>query len=269
MLDKTFSLIRRRTTGWPAWLRARVDDRPTGLMLSVGLIIATLLTTGFINIAKDVLLKDEIIDIDRALIQAVYGWRQDWLTELFKFFTYMGGIEAMVVLICSIAIFAWRQRLIPVVFGAALLIAVSVTQSLKLLFGRLRPEEALRLVVENGFSFPSGHAFVATLMYGLAGYVLARTARTPLWRWVAGIGSLLLVGLIGFSRVYLGVHFPSDVLASTAFASAFLVVFVTVIEVNRRYSIRPRFQLRAAAASPVALAVALTMFTGLVLSFYT
>lgn len=233
--------------------------------MTLGLAVAVLLTIGFFNIARDVLLKDEIVDIDRYLIHTVYGWREDWLTGIFKFFTYMGGIEAMLVFLWAVVIFAWRQRLLPIVFCIGLFVAVGVSQLMKLIFGRLRPEEAFRLVVENGFSFPSGHTFVATLMYGLAGYLLVRTIGSRAWQWVAGVGALLLILLVGFSRIYLGVHFPSDVLASMAFASAFLVLIVTAIEINHRYRLKPWLLLEPAARQPILMSLALTVLVGLLL----
>jgi undecaprenyl-diphosphatase len=245
------------------WMRARFADKPNGLILTLGLAGAAVLTTLFIKIAKNVLLKEEIVDIDAYIMQLVYGWRTDWLTEFFKFMTFLGGIEGVALFMLALLILGWKHRILPLAFGAALTLAVFVTQSLKVVFGRLRPEEAFRLVVENGFSFPSGHTFMATILFGLSGYLLARAVLSG-WRYAAAAGAAALIGLVGASRVYLGVHFPSDVLASMTFASAFLCLFIALIEINQRYELRKKYMLKPAMARPLLVSFAITAAAGLV-----
>lgn len=260
-------LAGRRYPRASRWLSRRLDSgHPAGLLLTGGIVTALLLIAGFVSLAKDVLLRDEIVDLDQVLIQIVYGLRTDVQTDFFRFVTYMGGIEAMAVLLLLITALAWKHRLLPLAFGAALAAAVTITQSLKLVFGRLRPDEALRLVIETGFSFPSGHSFVATIMYGLAGYVLFRTARSQLAQLAAIAGAVTMIILVGSSRVYLGVHFPSDVLASVLFGSALLCLLVTVIEINQRFRLRPRLYLTAASRQPLLLSLAGAALTAFVLS---
>lgn len=87
-----------------------------------------------------------------------------------------------------------------------------VVYSLKALFHRARPEAAFASL---GYSFPSGHAFAAVTIYGILAYWLVQGA-SPRRQWGIGTGTVLMILLIGFSRVYLGVHYASDVAAGYA-----------------------------------------------------
>lgn len=256
-VDRSGRRSAAQSQAWAAssrsWLAARLADRPTGWRLSVGLLFAGVLGVIFISVAKDVWLRDEIVDIDRVVVQTVYGLRTPDQTVFFELVTFMGGVEAMAAMLLLIAVLGWRQQVLPVIFGLAIVAALAVTQLLKVVFGRLRPDEAWRLVAENGFSFPSGHSFAATVMYGLAGYVLWRLAKTVLARLLALAGALSVIVLVAASRVYLGVHYPSDVLASVCLGLAIVDLLVVFVETNRRFSLWPRWQLRPE-AGPIVLA---------------
>ena len=75
-----------------------------------------------------------------------------------------------------------------------------------------RPRPILSVFFEKDFSFPSGHATIAVAFYGYLAYILVKSAKAK-WRWLIVAPAVLLIGLIGFSRLYLGVHYLSDVLA--------------------------------------------------------
>ena len=124
-----------------------------------------------------------------------------------------GWAISIVSLICFFAL--WRAPTDRRNATAMLLAAAggqAVVYGLKALFHRARPEAAFASL---GYSFPSGHAFAAVTLYGLFAYWLAQRALPPrrigIWA-----GAVLLVLLIGFSRVYLGVHYASDVAAGFA-----------------------------------------------------
>lgn len=255
----------RQHPAFAGWLCDRVSTgKPAGIILTTGIASAVVLTSAFVSLAKDVLLRDEIVDLDQFLIHTAYGLRSDFQTEFFKIMTFTAGIEGVLVFALVLVLLAWRQRAVLLAFGLALTLAVAITQLLKIVFGRLRPEEALRLVVEHGFSFPSGHTFIATVLYGLAGYLLFRTSATLLARFAAVAGAVTATVMVGLSRIYLGVHFPSDVLASMLFASAILVLVITVLEINERFRLRPAYTVTGIARLPVLTACAATLLAGVV-----
>lgn len=106
---------------------------------------------------------------------------------------------------------------------------VSVTsallnQAMKRYFERPRP--AFALLEQSGLSFPSGHAMIGSAFYGLLIYIVWRTVRHPLWRWLLTLLLILLILLIGYSRVYLKVHYATDVLAGFAMGTLWLILSV-------------------------------------------
>lgn len=97
---------------------------------------------------------------------------------------------------------------------------------LKLVFRRPRPD-VLRLVEQSGYSFPSGHAMNSMIFYGLAAYLLVRRGRHWSRYLVAGFVAVLVL-LIGLSRIYLGVHYASDVLAGFLIGAGWLIIAARV-----------------------------------------
>src|SRR5712691_7896729 len=93
---------------------------------------------------------------------------------------------------------------------------------IKTAFARQRPDLINALIPAQGYSFPSGHAFVAFAFYGFATFLLAERAQSWSRRVLVVFVGLLVIFMVGFSRIYLGVHWPSDVLASLALGGAWL-----------------------------------------------
>lgn len=108
--------------------------------------------------------------------------------------------------------------------------AEALTWSLKFYFERERPSFANPIATESSFSFPSGHALISVAVYGAVGYLLFGRLRRTGAR-AACVGAfMLLVAAIGFSRLYLGVHYLSDVLAGFGLGFAWLVIVATLRE---------------------------------------
>jgi undecaprenyl-diphosphatase len=109
---------------------------------------------------------------------------------------------------------------------------------MKLGFRRERPFFPDPLATESTFSFPSGHSLVSLAVYGSVALLLARRVRSPGRRALLFAGTALLVLAIGFSRLYLGVHFLSDVLAGYAAGAAWLALLYAALELRNRYTSR-------------------------------
>ena len=124
----------------------------------------------------------------------------------------------------------WLLGLVLVVAGGMLFNVM-----LKDLFGRARPGWADPLIALSNPSFPSGHTMMATIIYGfIATYLMLRIASWP-WRFLLAAITILLVFSVALSRMYLGAHYLSDVLAAMAAGSAWVALCLTAVETLRRH----------------------------------
>lgn len=164
---------------------------------------------------------------DRAIIDGVHGSGLRTTLAGLRLVTELGSTIAITLvaglaLLVGVFIGPWRHGVIgAVTIGLASL----VVEGVKVVVARTRPEVLDPIVVEHGYSFPSGHATLSMVGYGILVVLLARSRLPPLAR-VGLVGvSAMLVLLIGLSRIYLGVHFPSDVLAGWVLGAVVVLVF--------------------------------------------
>ena len=106
-------------------------------------------------------------------------------------------------------------------------LVVGMNWLLKHFFVRPRPNE-LRLIEETGYSFPSGHAMASTAFYGLLIYIVYKEIKNKKIRNTICILLAILISLIDISRIYVGVHYTSDVLGGTCLSIAYLIVFTQI-----------------------------------------
>jgi membrane protein DedA with SNARE-associated domain/membrane-associated phospholipid phosphatase len=219
------------------WLLRRLTPgQYLGLHLTVGLLAAAGGLWLFGGLAEDVLTGDPIVGFDRALDDYLHAHATPPLTTFFLIVTALGSIEAMVLLgVIVAAILAWGRRW---VFLGSWLAAVAgsavLNQLLKGLFERPRPYFEHPLLIETSYSFPSGHAMESFVVYGMLAYFAVLALRSWKARVAVVCGAALLVVLIGFSRMYLGVHYFSDVLAGYAAGGVWLSALITGVETIRR-----------------------------------
>ncbi len=190
-------------------------------LLAVAALFASLFLVNLIGVQLGWLTQ-----FDSAVTNWIYGLRQPLLTEVMLAITTLGNGEFLV-LVCG-GLCAWaysRERLfhwiVATAGGGAVLIEV-----LKIIVERLRPEIA-PLYHIAGYSFPSGHAMLGAIVYGLLAYLVITMSKRSPYQWDIVALTVLIVGLIGFSRIYLGVHYPSDVAAGFFAGTAWLVVLIT------------------------------------------
>ena len=101
-------------------------------------------------------------------------------------------------------------------------------QYLKLFFSRPRPVD-LMIVEEKGYSFPSGHSMISMAFYGFIIFLIWKYLKNKKLKWLYTILLGILIVLVGTSRIYLGVHYASDVLAGFYFSIAYLIIYTTAI----------------------------------------
>lgn len=206
----------------------RFDPRsPRGLPLTLIVLVAAWAFGGFVGIAEDVVTASAITHVDPQLAALLRAFRTPVLTRVLWVFTVLGDTRVAASLTALLAVVAllWGRRreaalLVASVAGGSTLVALA-----KLAFHRARPDAALALITSPAsFSFPSGHAMYTMLLFGTLGFLLARVLPGLRVRLFALAACAVPVALTGVSRVYLGVHWPSDVLASWLLALSWLTV---------------------------------------------
>jgi undecaprenyl-diphosphatase len=198
--------------------------------LAVGLATSAFVIRAFAELA-DVVAEGESRRFDRAVLLWIHAHSPAWLEGPMRLVTALGYFQVVLPLLAAaVLVFylkGWRLSatlLLVSTVGGALLTTV-----LKAVFGRARPELFDSGYTASFYSFPSGHATVAVGFYGTLTLILAYRLR-GLARWAVVACGVLLVLLIGFSRLYLGVHYPTDVLAGYL-AAPLWVIFVAVVYV--------------------------------------
>lgn len=224
--------LRRRFAPQFAFLQARLS--PTGyfgLRLSVGALI--LIGAGWLfgGIAEDVISGDPLTIVDRQVAAWFHARAVPTLTNAMLLISDVNSVAGITLLTLLLAIcLAWKREW---AWLGALTLAVPGGMLLNMLtkhaFGRLRPSFTDPILTLTTYSFPSGHVAAATLLYGfLAVYLLPRIT-TWRWRVLLVLTTFFGIALVALSRVYLGVHFLSDVLAAFAESVAWLALTLTAV----------------------------------------
>jgi membrane-associated phospholipid phosphatase len=211
------------------WVRDRISDRGwslagrwpasevAGVALLLGLVVVVALAVGFTEVLEDVLEGDGIAGIDQPVTRWLAAHRDLWLTATLRAVTIAGGPAFLAALAFPISVAAayrcrsWRPVVLALVGGGAVPLVLFTA---KTLVGRKRPPLPFALIDADGYSFPSGHATGTAAIMVISAWMLTRWL-IPCWTgrvmvWTIAIGSAFL---IGFSRIYLGVHYVSDVLS--------------------------------------------------------
>lgn len=184
----------------------------------------------------------KIARFDQAVTAFVRGFESPLMTEIMKFFTFIGSGFAIIPLVILVALFLYKVLkhrselvlLLTVVVGSALL-----NETLKLIFHRSRPV-LHRIVDASGYSFPSGHSMAAFTLYGIVAFLLWKHISTAYGRMLLIFFTVIMIAMIGISRIYLGVHYPSDVLGGYLASGSWLAFSIWFYQQykERRYEDR-------------------------------
>lgn len=199
----------------------------TLMVLAFGVNIALLS-----ELTESVLDTEWIVTLDKEFTAILYKVRSDTLSRILYGFTLLGEREAVFIIggVVS-AVFLYRRHFVALFAFWLALAGVGIsTRYGKTFISRERPADVAYYVVEH-FSFPSGHATTVMAMFGLLAYFLYRHYYAhPHRRYVLWLAAVLIV-IVGFSRIYLGVHYLSDVLAGFLLGALWLLVGISLMEV--------------------------------------
>jgi membrane protein DedA with SNARE-associated domain/membrane-associated phospholipid phosphatase len=207
-----------------------------GLHLTIGLGLSLGALWLFAGIAEDIIHHDPLTQFDLTIAEAFRRHASPTGVAIAKGVSFLGSpvfIAAWGLAVIGVLLV---RRQYPLLLGlvAALAGGSLLDVALKLLFHRARPTWDVPLLTAHGFSFPSGHAMGSLVAYGMLAYLLVRAARSR-WQRVAPIACAVgLALLIGLSRMYLGVHYFSDVIGGYAAGVVWLATCISGLEVLRR-----------------------------------
>lgn len=227
--------VRRRFPALWGWLVRRVELRvPSGLALTCAVLVAAASAWSFAGLTQDVLAREESVELDVGVQAWVVTHRADWLTTSMQGFTWLGSGLVLVPVLLAAGVYslvARREVRDTVALWAAFLGSVGLYELVKALVARPRPPAMDDLVRTVGASFPSGHMTQALATWGMLAFLLLRARPHRAWSLVTS--AILLVLLVGASRIYLGAHWLTDVLGGLALGATWLTTLLIVYLITR------------------------------------
>ncbi|MBN8826576.1 MULTISPECIES: phosphatase PAP2 family protein [unclassified Spirosoma] len=230
-----FGRLAKHFPRFVGWLAERLStDHFRGLPLTVlaGLMVVNVMVLS--EITENLVNSEPMVQVDHGFTQWLFRERSTPVSQLLYALTWLGSAYVTIGLTLIGSFVLYRQKkgrnmviLWILMAGVGLFVQVG-----KRTFIRARPTE-VAYYTESGYSFPSGHSATAMTLYGLLGYWLVRGRRRIQNQWLVGICAIGLILVVGFSRIYLGVHFLSDVLGGYLVGACWLIVGIVLTEWQR------------------------------------
>ena len=168
--------------------------------------------------------------IDDFIYNKIYF--NDTLTNIFKIITYLGDWIFLVPLSIILMILL-KNKMKSIYIGLNLLTSFLINGTFKLILKRNRPID-INLITESGYSFPSGHSMVSMAFYGIIIYLVYKNVSNKYLKCILITILIFLILTIGFSRVYLGVHYITDVMAGYSLSIIYLMVYIKIIKLSKK-----------------------------------
>ena len=197
-------------------------------------IISVLLIIIITIITTKIVIKKELLIDDIAYNYIVLNLRNNTLTPIMKLITKLSNTKILLIIaiILTIIVAIIKNIKIASLIPINLATIALINQGLKLIFHRPRPI-GFRLIEISGFSFPSGHAMGSTAFYGLLIYLSYKLIKNKPLKIISIVINSLIIILIGISRIYLGVHYCSDVVVGTSLSIIYLIIFIYIINKHK------------------------------------
>ena len=191
----------------------------------ISLLAVSIPSVIFLDLAEDVWFLEGFWWDERFAL-ALHSVTTPWLTQFVRFITFTGGIGGYLIFVILAAWLLFKkQNERGLILSVCYLCSALFNELLKLLFIRPRPALFEPLITVGGYSFPSGHSIAGITLYGVLAIFLWQDRRYG-WAILAGIWA----PLIGLSRVYLGVHYPSDVVAAWMAGTLWIIATFTLVQ---------------------------------------
>ena len=174
------------------------------------------------------LLKDQITIFDNYVYNIIIKLKCKPVTYFFEIISFFCSTWFLVLSTILIMVLSKdKKKGFYIVLN--ILLCFLLNQSFKLIFARTRPED-INLINEFGYSFPSGHSMISMAFYGFLIYLIYKNVKNKKIKWTLIIILSILICFIGLSRIYLGVHYTSDVLGGFLISISYLVIYASIVK---------------------------------------
>ena len=163
---------------------------------------------------------------DLCIYSFIIGFKNNFVTNFFRIITLFGGVYIITLTTFSFLFFKNKKYFLTLFID--MISVVLLNYFLKLIFLRDRPFD-LMIIDEVGYSYPSGHSMIAVSFYGFILFLIWNMNIKKTYKYVFSFIIILLIALIGISRIYLGVHFPSDVIGGFSISMCFLILYISLV----------------------------------------
>ena len=249
--DRALHLVQSVRYVGPAFKGTLSAARFLGIYAVCAFVVALLSVGTFLELADAIDVDDELTQFDLTLSNAMGRHVPDEVLRTLSLTTHFGDSAVLAVLAIGIVVtlFVRRQQVLAWACLVAAIGGGTLTLMLKQHFARSRPTREHEFAVVSGYSFPSGHASGAMLVYGLLGYLIVRHTR-PQWHIPVVVAIVAMIVFVGGSRILLQVHFLSDVLAGWTISAAWLGLWIAGLEAVRRRSAVDQISVAAPVHAP-------------------
>ncbi len=203
-----------------------------GLPLTLLIVIFLFNSMLLSELTEEIIESGGVVRLDEKFTALLFGIRSNWLSQVLYLITQL-GTRAAVFLVGAIVsvLFLYRRRYIPLLAFWLVMAGVGLSVRYgKTFISRDRPVD-VAYYQEHNYSFPSGHATTVIALVGMVAYFLCRHYQQPASRRIIVFFAVLLIGAVGFTRIYLGVHFLTDVLAGFMLGTLWLLLGISLTEI--------------------------------------
>ncbi|MBO5182904.1 MAG: phosphatase PAP2 family protein [Bacilli bacterium] len=172
---------------------------------------------------------NKIVNFDNYIYNYLSGISNNNLTSFFRFITYFANYQ-IIVLLCILLLILIKNKWIGISISINSIFSTIINKILKSIFARPRPD-VLKLIKQGGYSFPSGHAMASMSFYGFLIYIIYKSSLNKNIKIILIITLTTLILLIGLSRVYLGVHYASDIITGYITSILCMFIYVEIIQI--------------------------------------
>ena len=199
-----------------------IKDNRKNIIIIISLILFTFITYAIFN--------NKITQLDQTVHSHILNIRNDTLTNTLIIITNISSAYSLIVIsILLLAII--KKKKIPLLICLNLASAYLINATAKIIFTRPRPI-GINLIEESGFSYPSGHAMISMSYFGFLAYLIYKNSKNKLSKSILIITLILTILTIGFSRIYLGVHYLSDVIGGFLLSIIYLTIYIKNINLE-------------------------------------